>query len=269
MNRNVIFGIPEEWNQFENRHSLFIERLSNLTEAFRIAFDWTADTSSPLDRAIYFSGRLCVEEFSEVLLLCGNGYGVAALRLIRGMYERTVTARYLHSNPIEVDDFYDFHWVSQHRLMKALQETFGPEILDKKTSAEVEERFQLLKDRFSITSCKKCKTKRLNHTWSKIDFVSMAKRAGPVGELIVPGYYLPTNQAHSTVGAILSRIDPESKGFIFDGGPQHKRADDALITAHNLALNNLDLQKDHFNLASLEDPLQKCLSDFRDIWKRS
>jgi hypothetical protein len=269
MSANVTFGIPEEWEEFGKRHTDFLERLPNLLAAFDISFNRIAETSSPLDRAIYVCGRLCVEEFSEVLLLCGNGYGVAALRLIRGMYERTVTARYLHANPDQIDDFYDFHWVSQHRLMKAIQETFGPELLGKTITNEVEQRFQQVRERFMITNCKKCDTTRLNHTWSKLDFVSMAKRAGAIGQLIVPAYYFPTNQAHSTVGAMLARIDKESGGWVFDGGPQRKRADDALITAHNLALDNLDLQKEHFNLVALEAPLQKCLSDFHDIWKKT
>ena len=41
----------------------------------------------------------------------------------------------------------------------------------------------------------------------------------------------------------------------------------ALITAHNLILDVLDLQKEQFKLAALDKPLKKCLQDFRDIWK--
>jgi len=57
--------------------------------------------------------------------------------------------------------------------------------------------------------------------------------------------------------------------LMFDGGPQRKRADDAMITAHNLILNNLELQKDYFKLTSLEEPLAKCLEDFMAIWSSS
>jgi hypothetical protein len=31
----------------------------------------------------------------EILLLSANGYGIGAQKLVRGMYERAVTARYL------------------------------------------------------------------------------------------------------------------------------------------------------------------------------
>jgi hypothetical protein len=262
----VTFGLSEEWDHFRDHHPVFLERVPNVFAAVAIAFDRTAETPDPLDRIIFFSGRLCVEEFNEILLLCGNGYGVAALRLVRGMYERTVTARYLWTHPEETDNFIEFHWVSQHRLLRAIEVTFGTEVLDEQKKTEIEQNFQQAKERFMITDCKKCQTTRLNHTWSKLDFVSMARNAGEIGQLIVPAYYFPTKEAHSTVGAILSRLDEESGGLVFDGGPQRKRADHALISAHNLILNNLNLQREHFKLAAMEGPLEKCASDFRDIW---
>lgn len=265
----LIIGIPEEWENFKLRHARFLERFRNLESALNIAFHREIFDSDAQDRIIYFTGRLCAEEFNEIYLLCGNGYGVAALKLVRGMFERTVTARYLSAHPEEAQDFLDFHWVAQRKLMKAIDDTFGPELLNHEKRQEVEREFQNLRDRFTVSDCEKCKTTRLNYTWSKLDLVAMAKKAGPIGQLIVPGYYLPTKEAHSTIDAIFTRLDPESKGLMFDGGPQHKRADEAMLTAHNLILDTLDLQKDYFKLATLEEPLQQCLSDFMYIWARS
>jgi hypothetical protein len=99
----ITFGMPEEWEHFKERHPVFLDRVPNLFAACSIAFERTAQTSQPLDRVIYFSGRLCLEEFNEIFLLCGNGYGVAAQRLVLGMYERAVTARYLAEHPEETE----------------------------------------------------------------------------------------------------------------------------------------------------------------------
>lgn len=150
--------------------------------------------------------------------------------------------------------------------MKAIEKTMGAGLLGQEKTKEVEQNFQEAKKRFTVTACENCQSTRVNHSWSKLDFVSMASEAGKIGQLIVPAYYLPTREAHSTVGAILSRLDKEAAGLVFDGGPQRKRADDALITAHNVFLNSLYLQKEYFKLSELEEPLQKCLSDFQDIW---
>ena len=264
----LVVGIPEEWEHFRLRHGRFLERFQNLEAAINIAFVRKIAVSETLDRIIYFTGRLCAEEFNEIYLLCGNGYGLAALKLVRGMFERTVTARYLSTHPEEAEDFLDFHWVLQRKLMKAIDGTFGTQLLGQEKREEVEREFQKVRERYTVTDCKECKTTRLNYTWSKLDFVAMAKKAGPIGQLIVPGYYLPTKEAHSTIDAIFTRLDPESEGLVFDGGPQRKRADDAMITAHNLILNNLELQKEYFKLTSLEEPLQRCLSDFMEIWAR-
>jgi Family of unknown function (DUF5677) len=263
---SLIVGIPEEWKHFKQRNERFLQRFHHLESALNIAFGRKIAESETIDRIIYFTGRLCAEDFNEIYLLCGNGYGIAALKLVRGLFERTVTVRYLSMHPEEAADYLDYHWVRQHKLLKAIDETFGPELLPQEKREEIEREFQLVRDRFLISDCKECKTTRVNHTWNKLDIVAMAKRVGEVGKLIVPAYYTPLREAHATVEAIFSRLDPNQDGLFFDGGPQRKVADQALITAHNLILNNLELQKDHFKLTNLEEPLQQCLQDFLDIW---
>jgi hypothetical protein len=56
----LIVGIPEEWENFRQRHDRFLERLQNLEAALNTVFARVIEISSPLDRIIYFSGRLCV-----------------------------------------------------------------------------------------------------------------------------------------------------------------------------------------------------------------
>ena len=34
------------------------------------------------------------------------------MKILRGMYERVVTGRYLHAHSEETEDFFDFYWVS-------------------------------------------------------------------------------------------------------------------------------------------------------------
>jgi len=263
------FGYETEWTEFAKANPVFLERFSNLHAALDIAFNRTGSTTEPTDRIVFFSGRLCLEDFMEILLLCGNGYGVGAMKILRGMYERAVTARYLHLHPEEAKAFLDFHLVSQHRLTKAIEDTMGKNILPKDKAQEVEINYQKVKAQFMVTACKKCGTKRLNHTWCKLDFVSMANAAGKIGQSIVPAYYLPMRHAHSTVAAILDRLEqPAGGGLAFDAGPQRVWARDALRAAHTVLLNILELQGEHFKLASLDAPLQKCVEDFRDIWGR-
>jgi hypothetical protein len=107
----IIFGIPDEWKSFEQRNLLFFERFPNLRAALNTAFIRTGFTMEPINRFVSFYERLCCEDFFEVLLCCGNGYGVAALKLLSTLYERGVT---LHEHPEELDAFVDFYHVQLH-----------------------------------------------------------------------------------------------------------------------------------------------------------
>ncbi len=268
----IEYGYREEWSAFATRHAEFTRRFENIGKAIHTAFQRTHQTSSPMERTVYFLGRLAVEEFMEILLLCANGYGIGAQKLVRGMYERAVTARYLYKYPDEVENYLAFHRVTDHKFLMAIQSSMGDDIFSPEQAANIERDFEAVRARFTIPDCKTCKTTRLNHTWSRMDIVSMARISDEsLWRLIVPAYYLPTREAHSTLGAIFSRLDPDAaaagEGLIFDGAAQRDRADQSLITAHNILLNVLDLEKDCFHIQELEPLLQTCFEDFMAILK--
>jgi hypothetical protein len=267
MAAKITFGQPVEQQNFTDSHPLFFERFLNLKTAMDVAFLRQVTMSALPDIVVFYLGRLCVEDFMDILLLCGNGRGTGAMKLLRGMYERVVTARHLHAHPEEVRDFLDFYWINAYKLAQAIKNVFGDGQLSAAKIAELESKRKEVATRFMITDCKKCGTQRLNYTWSKLDFVSMARATGSTGNRIVDAYYLPMEQAHSTVAAIMSRLKEKDDGTItFHDGSQRELADRTLITAHNLILDTLILHKEHFGLTALEGPLQRCLQDFGEIW---
>lgn len=209
---NLLFGFQEEWRDFERRNVQLLERFPNIQKAADLAFLGTKHFSEPIDRFVIAMGKVCWEDFSEIMVCCGNGYGLAGIKLIRGLYERAVTLRYLHEHPDELDNFWDFHIVTQRRHMRAANETIGEDTFSDETVADLEVRYQAVKSRFEIKCCKhpQCDLKKPNHTWSKLDMVAMAK-ATRLAKLIVPGYYVPLRQAHATVASILARLEGQSR----------------------------------------------------------
>jgi hypothetical protein len=117
-----------------------------------------------------------------------------------------------------------------------------------------------------ISDCKKCGTTRLNHTWTQLDFVSMARRTGDLGKLIVPAYHEPTQQQHSSVSSIIARVEHSGDRMTFQSGPQLEPARHALQFGHLILLDVLYLQHEHFGLANLEDQLRICHDDYSAIW---
>jgi hypothetical protein len=148
----------------------------------------------------------------------------------------------------------------------------GHDVFSQEQAEKIERDFRAVKAQFMVSDCKTCKTTRLNHTWSKVDIVSMARMSDEhLWSFMVPAYYQPTLEFHSTVGAIFSRLDPEAvakdEGLLFDGAAQRDRADQSIITAHNLLLNVLDLQRECFHIQELEPLLQNCFEDYKAILK--
>jgi hypothetical protein len=237
----LIFGFPEEWADFRKRHAIFLERFPNITAATQTAFARVMEESEQIERFVMLYGRLCVEDFHEILLCCGNGYGMAAMKLLRALYEKAVTLDYLNDNPEECDAFFDYHHVAQHKLLTSVTEVFGSSALPNEIYEQSAVDYQRVKGRSMVTACGKCSSQRVNHSWTKLDIVAMSKRTRILGQLIQSGYYLPMRHTHSTPAALIERLENNDKGFGFNPGAQRKDADDALRTAHIILLEILHI----------------------------
>ena len=155
------------------------------------------------------------------------------------------------------------------KLLTAVQETMGGDLVSTEVAAEVKARYDEVKDDFKVSVCKDCGTERTNHTWSKLNFVAMAKKTGSLGNIVVPAYYIPLKHAHATPGAMYSRLEHmEGGGLTFDASAQRGYADDAFIAAHNIILQVLGVQGDHFTIPGLSDQIRICLQDFMEIHRQ-
>jgi hypothetical protein len=263
----TIYGFPDECRKFEQRHPLWQEIMPNLEHALNLAFTRVEVMSESADKFVYFFGRVCLEDFMEILLVCYHGYGVAASKLVRSMYEHTVTLRYLHDHPAEVETFMNYHLVQTDKLISRLIETFGDTILPAETIAEASRKAAEVKEDFMVPVCDHPGAKmRVNHTWSKLDFVAMAKTAGALGKLIIPGYYFPLRHAHATFGGLTERLEIVDDRMGVKSEAQPETADRSLMTAHNCILNALEVQKERFKIEGLEEAMQVCFRDFVRVW---
>lgn len=219
------------------------------------------------EKAVFYLGRLCVEDFFEIMLLASNGYGDAGMKLLRGMYEKAVTARYLQQYPNKTVDFFDFHWVNAHKLEKAIEKTFGQDFLPRDKKEEVDKEYARVRERFMRTDCKKCHSKKVNYTWSDLDFVSMAHTVESLKKFIIPAYYTPTMQLHPSLYSIAVRLEAIENSITFKHGAQRNHADNAFFTSHALLLDMIGLQSEYFGLKELEPQLETCVQDFVEIWE--
>jgi hypothetical protein len=262
----IIFGFPEEWADFRKRHSLFLDRFPNIAEATRIAFERVMPESEPIERFVMLYGRLCVEDFHEIMLCCGNGYGFAALKLLRALYEKAVTLEHLNNNPSELDAFLNHRYISEYKLFQAIADEFGPSALPENMREESAEKYEQFKRNYLVTDCKKCNTKRVNFTWSKLSFVAMAKRTRILGKLMGSAYYLPMRHTHSTGASLIERLEYNDEGFGFNPNAQRRQADSAVREAYTIILEVIYIQLQRFKIERLQGVFDKCCEDWTEIY---
>jgi Family of unknown function (DUF5677) len=271
MNDNApmsLYGFAEASTDFDRRHPQWSAVMSRLWDAMNLAFSRTQVMDSQIEKFVYFYGNLIVEDFMELFLMAANGYGYGAMKLLRSMYEHTVTLKYLHDHPDELQAFFDFDRVQQYRLMKPILETFGESVMPTDIVSETERRYAEVKDKFMVKSCKSktCDERRVGHTWSKLDFVSMAKTTGAIGSVIVPGYFIPLRHTHSTLRAMMERLGNRDEHLGFERESQADEADQALMTAHNCVLVALEIQDERFKIPGLKTAIANCVRGWALIW---
>jgi hypothetical protein len=262
----VRFGAPEHWKAFARRNADFMEVQGAIHDALNRVFIRDMSAQGKPSDVVYALGRVWSEDYLEVLLLCGNGYGFAALKVLRGMFERLVTAKFLHLHPEETGNYLDYYWINEYRLMQAVERTMKPGVIPAERKRRAEERYEIVRQLYTIPDCKKCGTTRVHHTWHRLDVVSMAHKVG-LQDLIVSCYYVPTHHIHATVHGIVARTKSTDAGhLVFDGGAQPEEADRSILSAHALILYVLELQKDQFQLSSFEPTYAKLVEDFERCW---
>jgi hypothetical protein len=263
-----LYGFADASTDFDRRHPQWSAVISRLWDAMNLAFSRIQVMDTKIEKFVYFYGNLVAEDFMELFLMAVNGYGYGAMKLLRSMYEHTVTLKYLHDHPDELQAFFDFDRVQQYKLMKPILEKFGEGVLPHEIVEDTERRYKEVKDKFMVKSCKSktCDERRVGHTWSKLDFVSMAKTTGAIGSLIVPGYFMPLRHAHSTVRAMTERLGHGDGHMGFNRELQPGEADQALMTAHNCVLVALEVQDERFKIPGLKSAVENGIRDWALIW---
>ena len=112
------FGHEDEWQHFASKHGAMVEAVTAAHKAtLGLLQSAQAKTESLEQRTILALGLACLKEFEEIVLLCGNGYGSGANKLLRTFFERVTTVGYLGKRPDKVQQFIDFTQVHWHKLL--------------------------------------------------------------------------------------------------------------------------------------------------------
>ncbi len=270
------FGVPEAQKEFENRYRLLLHEYIKV----RDAQDKVISTASQKmrnvmeDKIIYLLARQVYEDFDEILLLCANGYSTGAMKILRGMFERTVTVCYLQKHLDKIELYHKYYYVRRRKEMMAIAPEF-PNAIPETAKEIIEREYAAVKHFFQVpvcqvcktATCKVCKKTRDNFSWIRKDIVQMARETGNFGGVIYHGYYLPLQESHPTAQAITHRIAKASNGrWRYEEGPKSELDDVTLMAAHFLVIRAVEVLGLHFAMRT-KGMMSKLWGEFIGIWR--
>lgn len=268
--RRVSFGDKNEWSRFAERNGKFLDLFPNLKQLMDQALTGPLPPLNVEKRVIRFLSYDCIEQFMEVMLLAGNGYGHAAQRTVRTLYERAVTINHLTKHPLEVKLFVAWLKISKHKMWSAMKTSEYPksnwpaEEMQKK----IDEEYRSVRPLFEVDDCKKCGTKRQNHSWSRKSLVDMAHSAEGLKPLLVNGYYEPLTHSHPSMAGLLMRLEEVDDTIGYDSSAQPDESDRALSTAQLIMIVLCEQQADFFGLHGVEALAKQCHGEWVKIWAK-
>jgi len=261
--RGVTFGFEEFWPAVQERYG---RQFGTVAEVVGLANEMDAVARGkgpePVQKVVYVLTRITTIGMNDVVLLCGNGCGTAAMKVARGMFESATTSEYLRRNPAEVDDYLDFgrviHWRRYQWLLSESPEDAKRMSADQVLNIEVE--YDRVKPKFSDTKG------RVRNRWSTKTIREITEAVGRVKEYELP-YSLGASLHHSNAEGLLAYLDHRDGKIVLDSPPSFEWVPEALLMAHTNLLTALDTLNDACDLG-FTDKLKAAVESFHKVWRK-
>ena len=220
------FGDPFEREVFE-RHRDFFESVISLNDALN-EITGRGGPAEPRERLIINLALMGMADAVAIITLVGNGMGPSAMKLTRSAMETAINAETLRIDPVAAEDFLEWHWVEQHRLVAWAEENNtdvlasigGPKI------DEIEAHYASVRPRF-LTLGKK---PRVRSSWSADRLDVRARKAGweDTYRVVHP---LTCEFVHGSVGGMFKHFTSEDE-YRITPPPTHEWDRQSLLSAH-------------------------------------
>lgn len=215
-----------------------------------------------VERFLFVQFLMIGEDLNEILVLCANDSTTGAMKTLRGMFERTVILRHLCQHPEKLDDFFEYHHVRNRKLAREINRQF-PGKFSKQELDEFESNYARVLPRYVSG-----KSRGEPMSWTGDSIVKLARDVGGLETLVLPAYYTPMGEVHSTEAAILRRSETSESGSLeYKDRPGFDEQDAVLMSAHYLILHALETVIDHFAWEDLRDDLEEPCKAFAGLWK--
>jgi hypothetical protein len=251
------FDQKPEWKEF-------LAQSPEFTEAYLKAFNLIASLcvqttpKEPDDAGLVLLTLLTssLPDFDDVMTLCSKDAHWGALKLLRCLYEKIVTMKYIAENPIEADAFLDFDAIDWHNILPAIHKQYGFQMSDQ-SQRNLDERYVKAKVRFKQESCSECGLRKRT-TWTHLSMQDMAKRV-KLDYLFLETYLMASKYIHATYFGARSQA-----------GDRMTPMYNIIKASHSLALEAILTHQRYFHGKPIgAEEIASVVQEFFQVWKFS
>jgi len=254
----VIAGFPEFWQPAYDRFPNFYKATTGLVPLVNEVLK--KPLTGQLQIVLGFMGGIVSNSLGALITLCLNGYGQDALRVARGMFETSVNAAYLQLHRDEVDDYVDYHWVKQKKLLDYMTKHHPEDAkrIPAKTVADVDAEYAKVSPRFTD------KFGKVRNSWCKNSIRRRAEEVG-LGEFY-PTFYARASGIHHGDIAGLTAQAKRGRLLEVELAPSFVDVKDALMMGHQCVIVVIDaLNK--VAVLGIDNQLNAAIAAYGDAWK--
>lgn len=215
-----------------------------------------------VDRVVNLLTRITTTCMNDVFVLCGNGSGTGALRIVRGMFESSTVAEYLCTHPKEAEDYEDFgRVIAWRRCQWMLKNTPGNPTLSPQTIKRIQDEYDSVRGRF--TNAKG----RVRPQWTTLSISEMTKAIGREDQYELVYSWL-SSMHHVNAEGMMAHVEAiesrDGTDFLKLGSPSLHLVNEALVAAHTYVVWALQTFNDCCGLG-FDDKLGEAAEDFRNV----
>ncbi|MGC9971691.1 MAG: DUF5677 domain-containing protein [Bryobacteraceae bacterium] len=253
---------PETVQPEINNWASFTQAMPEFVDVFHTAFrtipqlvlDTTPADNDDAGLLVCQLMMASLHDLDDIMLLCCKDRHWGALKLLRSVFDRTVTVKYLAQNPKEVRAFVAFDAVDWKAVLSGIEKRYGIKA-EAETLTRIEAAVKDFRDKFRQEPCDKCGMRKQT-SWTPRSSLELAQKTG-LEYLHFEAFVLPSKYIHPTYFGTrhLSRESPT---------PMHN----TLKATHALAVETILVHQRFFKNDPLASPLAlEAVQGFFRVWK--
>ena len=189
----------------------------------------------------------------DILTLSSHNGHWGALKLLRSLYERTVTAKYIQQNPEKADDFFDFDALDYKAAMDAIAIESGLQ-MQAESRRNLDEAAKRAQSKYKLTPCPACNEPKRKFSWTQKSLKELAEIT-KVEHFYFTAWIYPTKLSHPTFYGL--------EQVILSKAPVYQ----TLNAVHALLIENLVTFWKHFgDNSEIPDYVSNSVEGFLKIW---